>query len=735
MSLEELINKCKEGVQNVKTLIDKHATEWNTYKTTMQTKYNDKEAKKTAYNAAVQAFKTMPKTIVANQGTFCSTGRCQDNIGKSHGDCAARCSAPRYTYETAQLSSVSGRSVPAKSVVYGNVEYGRGEAIGGGSCTNWCKFWDCCDDWSDTYYRCYCWIPEQDVVTNLRNAEREAWIAYDLAQKEYDDYVWTGRPGELKTASLTCCINEISGCVEGDCTGIIQTCKNRISIMEQQLSSEQQIKREEGYKNYSADILTNSTSYINNLNNNITVLNKNLNNIKQNILNINDVNSIISYVENIYNASTSLTDNMNTLIKEFEGNKSLVYEYLKLTRTDSIFYQTINFNFEKINQNFTEARNKWVEALEIYKNIKFEYETLVKDKKNTDNMKKILDDTKILNNNIDKQFDNINSLSQTVEQKKNSTNEEDIKSINKLYNDANNILNTSVKDYLNTLSENVKKVNFLLKTFGPNAVFRKFAVNYNDSINNINTDIQSKNNLSKNVVIQMKNKYESLINDLNNYNNIESINQKIKQINIEIDKNFQTFNNFLNLAKNTNINNEEDIAKLEKIKNDTINYYKNQIESFDNINNNNLINYIIETFNLDTENNLSKNIISILNLKDLSNKYLKEISSNSIFYNRASTLNNENNNLVEKNENEYKKVIDIKNNIENIFLEKKDIFLGNTILLNEDIIQSDKKQLDEIKKNELTEQNNKNNSTTNYTLYIIIAIVGLLFFIYIFTLV
>ena len=164
-----------------------------------------------------------------------------------------------------------------------------------------------------------------------------------------------------------------------------------------------------------------------------------------------------------------------------------------------------------------------------------------------------------------------------------------------------------------------------------------------------------------------------------------------------------TINNFYTLANDFVISNNEDIKNLEKINIDASTFFNNS--------------------------KIAENINSINNLKDSAEKLIKNFDNNSLLNDKVNKIYNDINDIVTNGNELYKNVVNTINDINKIYLNKKNKFLSNEIYDNEKKVKSDEEMLRIIQDKEIMNlkleqeqefQLKKNQSNT--TLYIIIGV-------------
>ena len=252
--------------------------------------------------------------------------------------------------------------------------------------------------------------------------------------------------------------------------------------------------------------------------------------------------------------------------------------------------------------------------------------------------------------------------------------------------------NSKIKENLKLINDYKNSAENLLKKFDAKSTF-------NDKITKIYNEI---NNL---ITIENDNlkKIINLIDEINNYGNLLNIKSNLDNLVSSINSDIITINNFYTLANDFVISNNEDIKNLEKINIDASTFFNNS--------------------------KIAENINSINNLKDSAEKLIKNFDNNSLLNDKVNKIYNDINDIVTNGNELYTKVVNTINDINKIYLNKKNNFLSNEIYDNEKKVQADEEMLriiqdEEIMKlkleQELEFQLKKNQSNT--TLYIIIGV-------------
>ena len=562
--------------------------------------------------------------------------------------------------------------------------------------------------WGNWRYHCYC--SEVGGEWNQRyNDTTAAKAAWENATNTYNS--WTnGRPNP-PTINVQCCSNRVTCPTGTRCEGNIQECRQQIIQKYSQENEAQYQQKELSNRNNIIRIKPVTDSIIQNLNLNLTNLSRNLTNLKSINLN-NDINTIINQITTIYNNSKNIYGTMGDLIRDFLNYKNEATRYNAETRDNTTYKNEINTIASTINYSFENARTIYASATDAYGEIRDSYDIVIKDKNNIDAMIKLKDTNDEIIKNINNDITKINNFYSTINQKI-STNEEDIKTIEKLNKDSNNLLNTTINSNLTTFNNNNEAARKIFISYGPNSFYIKNATELYNAVKNTATTVTQDINKIKNITNEIKKTSDTLNNDLINFNNLLNIKSKIESIIPSIKNDIETINNFYTSSNDFNVSNDEDVQNLEKIKIDASNFLNNS--------------------------KIAENINLINNFKDSEDKLLKNFGTNSVFNDKVNETYEKINNITNNNNQNYKNAINTIEDIDNIYLSKKNNFGINYILTNESKIQSDELLLTAIKEDELKklkeldmelymeqEMELKNKDSSDYTLYIIIAIVILL---------
>lgn len=712
LTLEDVIDDCRKGIDQLRKIIKTYEEQSTAFEKLKEEFYNKMEQAKLDFRTAQRELLQTPRTAWVEEGVVSVNDQTSKWIGNGDSACNKRCVDKYGTkFPGHYLASITGGNDELTYVDSPYITRTRAKSWAKSGCW-WAGCWGP-DTGPYQDYTCFCQRPEPVEHGKRKDKEQRAWQIYQSAIQNYQTHIREALPNPPKRFyNFSCCINELEACKEGRCTGVIQTCEQVLELAEKQLDNKDQIQKEKDYHTDNIRIKELTNTILGMIDEIIVVFGRNLSNILNNIINTKNPNTTINYIDKIFQSSTNIYENMNSAIQEFESSKNQANRNFLGTTKESIYFSSINDSNNIIKENFTTVREKWLTALKIYRNIKFQYDTLKKDKSNKEECEKILEDLNIIKNKINEDFENIISKSYNIDQIK-STKDEDIKSIERLTKEAIEILTIKIRDeeYIETVQKKIDRVNFLLLTYGPDSPFKRFVEQYKISADKIQEEIIINYNKIVTLVNEMITITNNLKKDFNNYDALKTLKEKTNSIIKSIDVDFDTYNKFYNKAKNIVINNEDDLLRLEELKNDAIRFY-NKKESFDNMN-----------------DNSSPKFFTITEFKEQTNNLLNETSTDSIFYNKIVELVDEIKSILENNESKYNIVTGFLTNIEKIYLEKKDIFLNNKLLQNEDIIKSDKILFNEIKKNELlNDKTTENNTIYIYIIIVIIAIILLVYF-------
>jgi hypothetical protein len=252
--------------------------------------------------------------------------------------------------------------------------------------------------------------------------------------------------------------------------------------------------------------------------------------------------------------------------------------------------------------------------------------------------------------------------------------------------------NSKIKENLKLINDYKNSAENLLKKFDAKSTFNEKVTKIYNEINNLIT-IENDNLI----------KVINLIDEINNYGNLLNIKSNLDNLVSSINSDLITINNFYTLANDFVISNNEDIINLEKINIDASTFFNNS--------------------------KIAENINSINNLKDSAEKLIKNFDNNSLLNDKVNKIYNDINDIVTNGNELYKNVVNTINDINKIYLNKKNKFLSNEIYDNEKKVKSDEEMLRIIQDKEIMNlkleqeqefQLKKNQSNT--TLYIIIGV-------------
>jgi hypothetical protein len=696
MSYIKAVEECRLGLQDIKYKADKYYDDYIRFKNTLTNLDTDRKNALQDYNDATLLLANTPKTKKFEGQDYYSWRRPDS--------CYSLCSNKKYYGVVKDSSSlpVEVNSLPYEEIYVSSDPM----EVGPGKC-------DCTPIKKD----CFCSVVDEITFNTRKEDEKVKWDKYVDKRKIYFDYLEKEKPVPPSSFNVNCCINK-NDCEEGSkCLGIIQGCEQGLSNALLAMNEQEREELEKNFMISCNNILDASLALIQDFNNNVIELDKNLVDIKNAKSSTTDtVNTIYNKIITIYIKSENIYNIMKSKIDEFNIKKTQAYTNKISTSFTSKYKNAIYTAYSSILLNFNNIFIKFSEATDLFIQTKIEYNDLNNYKNIFENINKINEDINIIKNNIKNEFSKINTINDNVNQKKNSIIEEDIKLIETLSNNSNNILNL-IDNYMKDYKENINKVKYYVSILS-DSIYNKDSNNLYNSILNEETIIIQEYNKNKNLIDEIKKTSDNLKNDISIYENILNYKKEINNIIPSIDNDYKIINNLNNSINNIIVNNEDDLIKLENIKNDILNFNKNIVESFHNIK------FKIETFDLNSDSKLSKNIKLINNLKDSSNKLFNKISTNSIFFNKIKELNENINSIVENNDKKNQDIINMINNINNIYYEKKGKYINDSII-DKNQINSDILLYNEIKKDESLFQKSMDNQNYNI-LYIIIVIIIIL---------
>jgi hypothetical protein len=621
---------------------------------------------KQAYDDAEQSLINTPKNWGSNQG-WSNWG-----VDAGRNDCESRCSG-------------MGRHTPRGTFVNTLPSDRRW----------WGRSWwsPCCGKYM---YDCYCselnegeWIQRYKVSTDAKTKWEEA-------QGRETSHV-NSRPNP-PVINVQCCINRVTCPVGARCDGNIQECQLQINQKFSQESEEQSRRSEEGYRNDILRIKTATDDIIRNLNNNLSNLNSNLTSLR-NINNNRDVNTVTNEINNTFNTAKTTYENMGNLIRDILNFNAQARNFNSNTRNNSPFKTEIGINASSINSNFENARSTYSRATDIYQEIRDINDIITKDKNNIGEMNKLITANNTVIQNINSEITKINNISNEINQKKNSTRDEDVKRIQTLSTESNNILNT-INGYLTTFNSNNEAIRRLFISYGPNSIYLSTATSLNNTVRETAANVIRDINTIKTTNTEIKKISDTLIAELNNYNTLLSNKRNLDTLITNFNKELETINNNITSVSNIAISSENDLKNVENIKNNILNSLNSKT--------------IKENKNLIYDN------------RDSSDKILKNnIPNNSPFYNGAIQIVQNINNIIRTNEknlentnklyeqlNNYYEIIENKNKIEKIIPNINSNFgnIDNLLTSAKNFVISNEEDIKSLEKIKIDAINFKNNS-------------------------
>jgi len=708
MSYKQQVEDCKKGLDQLKYMVDKYVNDYDIYKTERERLDNNRKTALNEFNDATLLLKNTPKTkTFSGQGYYGTktSDSCRDICGRKiyYGNTFHIDENQKKDKDFKNPDPVQINSLPFENVVVSSY---REEPCSIGKSS-----WQC----DHVLSNCFCDVPNESEWNKRKENEQVKYYKYIEKRNEYLNYLDKNKPSPPSSIFIRCCINK-NDCDEGSrCLGIIQGCEQGLSAALTQMSEQERVQLENNFLISNNTILNDSSNLIRDLNNDINTLESNLNNIKNEKKSTNkDANTIFNNIISIYTQNENLYNNIKNKIDDFNKKKTQAYNNKISTSPTSQYLNGINLAYSSILINFNEIIIKLSSATDTYILTKIESEITNNYKKIYDNIIKIQSDINNIKTNINKELINISLVNDKINNKKNSMIEEDINTIGTLSSDANKILDT-INNYLKSYKENIDKVKYYIDIL-KDSIFINDAQKLNNSILNEEKILMQEYNKNKNLIDEIKKTYTNLKNDLDNYKNMLNLKKDIDNLIPSIDNNLKLINNLYDSINNININNENDLIKLNNIKNDIQNLEK-KVETFNNFL------HKIETFSLDSDSK------SLNNIKDLTNKYFNTLSTNSIFFNKIKELNDNINNLVEINQKKYTDITNMINNINNIYYDKKSKYINNSII-DKGQLNSDLLLYKEIKKNESSQK--PTNNMPNYNILYIIIIIGIILIIFLY---
>ena len=251
--IQASIKLCEQGIKAIEDLVTTYDASWTKYVKDRNDAKTDMDNKYQAYQNAVTNLKATPLTDMRGQGKQ-SWNHPDGWTVRIKPNCETHCKQ-FINYGDKLSNSTENRQVGTAQTDPTQTQFGVSHTVGTNlrdeDCTNhFYLFW-----WHNDCYRydtqdCWCNFPDDKEFEKRKSEENQAWSAYIRAVEVYYKLLTNGipTPPDNQKIALKCCVNYVK-CPEGTkCLGLIQTCKQRIVNLNQQLSNEQRLINEKRYK-------------------------------------------------------------------------------------------------------------------------------------------------------------------------------------------------------------------------------------------------------------------------------------------------------------------------------------------------------------------------------------------------------------------------------------------------------------------------------------------------------
>lgn len=668
LTYKQKLEECRKAVEIITTKADKYYDDWITYRNESAKLLKSMNDAQTAFNDATLLLRNTPKnkqSIGIDIWGLYGKPKCHDACynRKYYGYVFD------YTYTATEVDSLPHEQVHIRQLPY---EAGVGKC----GCT-------------PEVVECFCSVIEETTWKARKEDQKTAYEDFKKKQEDYAKYRRTKKPESPSSFEYTCCLQR-DYCEEGSkCLGIIQGCKQGLlKALDQQSDEEREISEKANLDTINLKIIPRFLSFYTTMDNTLGLLRKNLDDIRSNINSENEMASRIEQINNLYYNSELIYRKLKGEIYWLTQEKNEAYTYIISTPTRSKYRSAVSTAYSMVIVNFNKILNKYSEAVDLFVQTEIDYNKTLEDNEKLNEMTKISGEISSNEMSIRSELGYIRQIVKSIEDIVNSKKINDFNNVNKLFRDASNHLLIGNNIYNNKYISNIENLKNLNNKIDTNL--------YSTLTNTMYTTISNNKYIFNELeryksIVDIINKVSTELNyNLDNYRNILRIKREIDIITKDLDKKYILINDLYNSINNLKINNDDDLIKLDNIKNDTLNLNNIKVELFDNIK-------FIETFNQNIDPQLLNNIKLLNNLKDLSNKSFNRIANNFIFFNESNKLNNDINDIVQKNDNEYQESIKIINKINDIYYEKKNNYLyGSTYnkdsQLNSDMLLNNKIQ-------------------------------------------